>query len=153
MLVLSQILGLSSRQVYYSAAFIHAPIFDEVFVAIPRGFSEPGMVLKLRRSLYGLKQSPINFFQHLKSNLQKCEFRNPSPDTDPCLFVSSKNVCVVYVDDTLLWSPKSAWIDEAIEDLRKTGMTLEVEESVAGFLLNQVLSNALSQLLELKMSL
>jgi hypothetical protein len=134
MLVLSQILGLSSRQVDYTAAFIHAPIHDEVYVAMPRGFSEPGMVLKLRRSLYGLKQSPRNFFQHLKSNLEKCGFRNPSPDTDPCLFVSPKVVCVVYVDDTLLWSPKSEWIDEAIENLRKTGMTLEVEESVAGFL-------------------
>jgi Reverse transcriptase (RNA-dependent DNA polymerase) len=134
LLILSQVLNLSSRQVDYTAAFVHAPIDDEVYVAMPRGFSEPGKVLKLRRSLYGLKQSPRNFFQYLKSNLEKSGFRNPSPDTDPCLFVSDKVICVVYVDDTLLWSPKSEWIDEAVARLERTGMALEVEESVAGFL-------------------
>ncbi|KAG7368580.1 reverse transcriptase RNA-dependent DNA polymerase [Nitzschia inconspicua] len=134
LLILSQVLGLSSRQVDYTAAFIHAPIHDVVYVRMPRGFAEEGKVLKLRRSLYGLKQSPRNFFLHLKSNLEACGFRNPSPDTDPCLFVSDKVVCVVYVDDTLLWSPRSEWIDEAIAQLEANGMALEVEASVAGFL-------------------
>ncbi|KAG7370589.1 reverse transcriptase RNA-dependent DNA polymerase [Nitzschia inconspicua] len=134
LLILSQVLGLSSRQVDYTAAFIHAPIHDVVYVRMPRGFAEEGKVLKLRRSLYGLKQSPRNFFLHLKSNLEACGFRNPSPDTDPCLFVWDKVVCVVYVDDTLLSSPRSEWIDEAIAQLEANGMALEVEASVAGFL-------------------
>ncbi|KAG7369081.1 reverse transcriptase RNA-dependent DNA polymerase [Nitzschia inconspicua] len=123
-----------SRQVDYTAAFVHAPLHDVVYVCMPRGFAEEGKVLKLRRSLYGLKQSPRNFFLHLKSNLEACGFRNPSPDTDPCLFVSGKVVCVVYVDDTLLWSPHIEWIDEAIAQLEANGMALEVEDSVAGFL-------------------
>jgi hypothetical protein len=38
------------------------------------------------------------------------------------------------VDDTLLWSPKVEWIDQAIKDLQGTGMSLEIENSVAGFL-------------------
>ncbi|KAG7373658.1 reverse transcriptase RNA-dependent DNA polymerase [Nitzschia inconspicua] len=134
LLVLSQVLGLASRQVDYTAAFVHAPLHDVVYVCMPRGFAEEGKVLKLRRSLYGLKQSPRNFFLHLKSNLEACGFRNPSPDTDPCLFVSGKVVCVVYVDDTLLWSPRIEWIDEAIAQLEANGMALEVEDSVAGFL-------------------
>ncbi|KAG7374494.1 reverse transcriptase RNA-dependent DNA polymerase [Nitzschia inconspicua] len=134
LLILSQVLGLASQQVDYTAAFVHAPIEEEVYVQMPRGFAEPGKVLKLKRSLYGLKQSPRNFFNYLKGNLESCGFRNPSPDTDPCLFVSDKVVCVVYVDDTLLWSPKSEWIEEAVSQLTATGMTLEVEESVAGFL-------------------
>jgi hypothetical protein len=101
---------------------------------MPRGFTEAGKVLKLRRSLYGLKQSPRNFFLYLKKNLQKCRFRNPCPDSDPYLFVSDKVICVVYVDDTSLWSPKSKWIDKAISELQNTGMSLEIENSVAGFL-------------------
>jgi Reverse transcriptase (RNA-dependent DNA polymerase) len=53
-LILSLILGLESKQVDYSAAFVHAPIGDkEVFVAMPRGFSQPGKVLRLKKSLYG----------------------------------------------------------------------------------------------------
>jgi hypothetical protein len=43
-------------------------------------------------------------------------------------------ICVVYVDDTLLWSPKIVWIDAAISKLQNSGMTLEIEDSVAGFL-------------------
>jgi hypothetical protein len=89
---------------------------------MPRGFSEPGKLLCLRRSLYGLKQSPRNFFQYLKSNLEKS------------LFVTDKVFCFVYVDDTLLWSRKKEWIDEAIIRLESTGMALEVEQSVFGFL-------------------
>jgi hypothetical protein len=44
LLLLSQVLGLASRQVNYTAAFVHAPIDDKVYVAMPRGFSEPGKV-------------------------------------------------------------------------------------------------------------
>jgi hypothetical protein len=57
LLVLSQVLNLSTKQVDYTAAFILAPINDTVYLEMPRGFSEPGMVLKLKRSLYG---SPRN---------------------------------------------------------------------------------------------
>jgi hypothetical protein len=70
----------------------------------------------------------------LKKDLEDCGFRNPSPDSEPCLFVSSKVICVVYVDDTLLWSPKNEWIEEAIKSLQDKGMQLEIEDSVAGFL-------------------
>lgn len=77
MLILSIILGLATQQVDYTAAFVHAPIdrppdWDKmtpeeqdrcgVYVQMPRGFSQPGMVLKLKKSLYGLRQSPRNFF-------------------------------------------------------------------------------------------
>jgi hypothetical protein len=43
-------------------------------------------------------------------------------------------ICVVYVADTLLWSPKNEWIEEAIKSLQERGMQLEIEDSVAGFL-------------------
>jgi hypothetical protein len=50
------------------------------------------------------------------------------------LFLRSKVICVVYVDDTLLWSVKNEWIEEAKKQLQDRGMKLEVEDSVAGFL-------------------
>jgi hypothetical protein len=122
LLILSQALNLATKQVDYTVAFVHAPIHDIVYVEMPRGFSEAGKVLKLRRSLYGLKQSLRNFFRYLKSNLEQCGLRNPSPDTDPCLFVSDKVICVFYVDDTLLWSPRIEWINDASSQLERTGI-------------------------------
>mmetsp|Transcript_15060 Transcript_15060/g.36762 ORF Transcript_15060/g.36762 Transcript_15060/m.36762 type:complete len:970 (-) Transcript_15060:1237-4146(-) len=133
MLILSQVLKLSTQQVDYTTAFLHAPIEEEVYVAMPRGFSEPGKVLKLKRCLYGLKQSPRNFFQFLKSNLEEIGFV-PQTDVDPCLFISENCICLVYVDDTLFFSPEQKYIDEAVAALRGKGMELEKEDSVAGFL-------------------
>lgn len=148
MLILSIILGLQTKQVDYTAAFVHAdidrdPNWDKmslqeqersgVYIHMPRGFMRPGKVLKLKKSLYGLKQSPRNFFLHLKTQLEAIGFKSLE-DVDACLFVSDNVICLVYVDDTLFFSPKEGFIDEAINRLRERGMDLEVEGEVAGFL-------------------
>jgi hypothetical protein len=123
MLILSQVMGLATKQVDYTAAFVHAPIKEDVYVEMPRGFAEHGQVLKLKRSLYGLKQSPRNFFLFLKSKLEAAGFTNQE-EIDPCLFLSDKCICLVYVDDTLFYSPKAEFIEEAIAKLKELGMEL-----------------------------
>ena len=151
LLILSVILDLATLQVDYTAAFVHAPIDDPkgyetmtplqksrsgVFVEMPRGFATPGKVLKLNKSLYGLKQSPRNFFLHLKSKLESIGFESKQ-DVDPCLFVSNKVICLVYCDDTLLYAKSKADIDEVVNKLQDPNgcnMTLEIEDSVSGFL-------------------
>jgi hypothetical protein len=71
MLVLSAILKLHTKQVDYTAAFLHAPIEEDVYVDMTRTFQQPGKVLKLNRCLYGLKQSPRIFFFTSRSNSVK----------------------------------------------------------------------------------
>jgi hypothetical protein len=104
-----------------------------VYLHMPRGFNQPGKVLKLNRSLYGLRQSPRNFFQYLKSKLELIGFK-ANIDIGPCLFISEKVICLVYVDDTLFFSPREEFINEVIEQLSKCELDLEVKDSVAGFL-------------------
>ena len=148
MLILLIILGWSTRQVDYTTAFVHAPIDHDpewdnmtkeqqqqsgIYIKMPHGFSQQGKVLKLKRSLYGLKRSPRNFFQHLKSKLEGVGFKS-NESVDPCLFISEKVICLIYVDDTLLFSPKEEYIDEVIEKLSKSELEFEVKDSVAGFL-------------------
>jgi hypothetical protein len=107
---------------------------EDMYVEMPQGFSETGRVLKLKKSLYGHKQSPRNFFQFLKEKLEKTGFES-AKDIDPCLFISNKVICLVYVDDTLFYSPKPEYIDEVIHKLREEeGMDIEEEDNVAGFL-------------------
>jgi hypothetical protein len=44
-------------------------------------------------------------------------------------------ICLVYVDDTLFFSPKQEYIDEVVDGLRtKCEMSLEEEDDVSGFL-------------------
>ena len=91
------------------------------------------MCLRLKKSIYGLRQSPRNFFQHLKGKHENAGLES-NPDLDPCLFISDKVICLVYVDDTLFFSPKGEYIDEIIQKLRQDDMELEEESSVDGFL-------------------
>ena len=149
MLILSIILNLATVQVDYTAAFLHAPIDRDpkwdsmtrqerersgVYVEMPRGFGQDGKVLKLKRSLYGLKQAPRNFFQHFKGQLERVGFV-AQDSVDPCLFISDKVIAVVYVDDTLFYSPKREYIDEVLNRLKtEEHAELDVEDSVAGFL-------------------
>jgi hypothetical protein len=87
---------------------------------MPRGFNEHGKVLKLKKSLYGLKQYPRNFFLHLKAKLEKVGLHQSK--SDACLFISDMVICLVYVDDTLFYSPEQEYIDEIIAKLRKEDM-------------------------------
>jgi Reverse transcriptase (RNA-dependent DNA polymerase) len=132
MLVLSIILKLATKEVDYTAAFVHAdidrdPNWDNmteeerqrsgVYVRMPRRFSQPGKVLKLNKSLHGLKQAPRNFFLHFKAKLERISFTSMTY-IDPCLFISQHVICLVYVDDTLFYSPKEEYIQAVIEQLK-----------------------------------
>lgn len=70
LLILSVIMGLAMKQVNYKLAFIQADIKDDIYVQMAKGFEQPGHVYKLKKSVYGLRQSPLNFFEHLKNGLE-----------------------------------------------------------------------------------
>jgi hypothetical protein len=59
LLILSMKLILCTKQVDYTAAFVQAPITEEVYVEQPKGFTlKENQVRKLLHCLYGLKQAP-----------------------------------------------------------------------------------------------
>jgi hypothetical protein len=99
---------------------------------MPRGFRDEGKVLRLRKSLYGLKQAPRKLFIHLKGKLENIDF--VQSDFDPCLFISDRVICFVYVDGTLFFSPDQTSIAEVIEKLKREELELEIEYEVAIFL-------------------
>jgi hypothetical protein len=63
--------------------------------------SPPGQVWKLCKSLYGLAQSPRNHFLYTRDKLIKMGF--VQSEADPCLFISNDIICLIYVDDALLF--------------------------------------------------
>jgi hypothetical protein len=132
LLILTCVLGLATAQVDYTAAFVQAKIDEDIYVAMPRGKLKSGKVLKLLRSLYGLKQSPKNFFEHLKERLEYCGFEQS--DSDPCLFVKPNCICLTYVDDCLFFAPHQDDIDATLVRLKGADLDFNVESDVAGFL-------------------
>jgi hypothetical protein len=99
---------------------------------MPRGFAQPGKVLKLKKLLFGLKQSPRNHFHNLSAKLKTLGLS--SCDSDPCLFVSDTCLCLVYVDDALLFARQPDDLGALVTGLNRLGMDLEDEDDVVGFL-------------------
>ena len=89
-------------------------------------------VLKLNQPLYGFRDSTRNFIKHLKGKLEKCDFVQGTPD--PCLCIGPKVICVVYVDNCLFFYHSQSDTDQENENIRQTGMTLNIEDNIAGFL-------------------
>ena len=103
-----------------------------------RIFEKPGHVIKLNRSLYGMRQLPLNFFLCLKKALEHRGFEQSKLDS--CLLSNGQVICLVYVDDCLFFSKRNKDINAVIQDLKKparddhTIFLLEEENDVAGFL-------------------
>jgi hypothetical protein len=139
LLVLSILLELETKQVDYTLAFLHAKIDPGTYVEMPRGFEKDGYVFELKRNLYGLRQAPLNFFNHLKDQLEKRGFE---PSHDPCLFINKKTGCMLlaYCDDCIIFHKKEDVIDDLIESMRNPKdkslerFILNVEDDYAGFL-------------------
>ena len=150
MLILEVLLDLKSKQGDVTAAFLHVDLGEdeEVYVRMPRGFEQSGKILKLRKTLYGLRQSPRAFWEYIvkKREASGC----PQSELDPCLFVSKKVICIVYVDDILFWSKDEKHIHELAMRLREQGVDLEQEDDAAGFLGVRLERDEQTGLLEMK---
>jgi hypothetical protein len=137
MMILSCILDLKTTQADITAAIVNAHLNqkDEVYVNQPRGFWAPGTtnrshVLKLKRALYGLEQSPRCFFQHLSKHLVMHGLKQSS--FDPCLFIGHDVIVIVYVDD-IHYAKTNEPIDALITKLQ-SNFQIHKEDSAAGFL-------------------
>ena len=134
MLILEVLLGLCSKQGDVTAAFVHASIDSraDIYVAMPQGFGIKGKVLKLRQCLYGLKDSPCQYWLYTVEKMEICGLKQST--LDPCLFVGDKVICVIHVDDSLFWAKCEKDIAEVTERLRGEGVQLQPEDNTAGFL-------------------
>ena len=131
LLVLSLVLNLSTQQVDYTNAFCQAPLEQTVYVELPKGFEVPNKVLHLQKSVYGLRQSPLNFYKHLKEGLESRGFTKSNHDD--CLFTNGDIIVLFGVDDCIVYAKESKTIDNMISSL-KDEFLLEREEDMAGFL-------------------
>ncbi|KAJ9671198.1 hypothetical protein PVL29_027266 [Vitis rotundifolia] len=89
-------------------AFLHGELLEEVYMEQPSGFvaqGEFGLVCKLRRSLYGLKQSPRAWFGCFSSVVQEFGMLRSEADHSVFYHHNSSSQCiylVVYVDDIVI---------------------------------------------------
>ena len=88
-------------------AFLHGELQEEIYMQIPPGFNTvktEGKVLKLRRSLYGLKQSPRAWFGRFRRAMIHIGYKQSN--ADHTLFYKRNGeklaILIVYVDDIVI---------------------------------------------------
>ena len=72
------------RQLDVPQAFIQAALEEDVYMEMPQGFEIDGMVCHLKKSLYGLKQSPRNWYLLISAFITRraglpCHCQRPLP--------------------------------------------------------------------------
>ncbi|KAK4327573.1 hypothetical protein Pmani_001980 [Petrolisthes manimaculis] len=97
--------GMMLHHMDVTTAFLNGTLMEEVYMKQPDGFVEQGketLVCKLKKSIYGLKQSPRCWNYALDSSLRELGFVQTSGD--PCIYVSLEEfvIVAVYVDDIIL---------------------------------------------------
>ena len=122
LLALAAIHNLESASIDFVLAYPQATLDTDVFMEIPAGMavidsSRKHFVLKLNKNLYGLKQTGLNWFEHLSKGLTKRGFV-PS-EIDPCVFLSDKALILTYVDDCLIFAKDESTIKTVLESLQE----------------------------------
>lgn len=92
--------GLESRQYDLVNAFCNPKLNPSVYCKLPPGFEHLGGSLRLRRALYGLRESPLLWLRTLKDALYEFGFED-IPGVN-CLMTGRKAIILFYVDDILL---------------------------------------------------
>jgi len=106
------------EQMDVKTAFLHGHIEEEIYMKQPDGFiarGKEGQVCKLKKSLYGLKQSPRQWYKRfdlfmINNGFVRCDY-------DSCVYLRSLGdgthvFLLLYVDDMLIAAKEMKHIDD-----------------------------------------
>jgi len=133
--------GLVVHQMDVKMTFLNGDLREEIYVEQPEGFVVQGQenkVCKLRKSLYGLKQTPKQWYEKFDQTLVSDGYVVNSSDT--CVYFKLIGLeCVIiclYVDDMLIFGTNVIVMNETklflsfhfdMKDLGEAGVILGVK--------------------------
>ncbi|CAI7783382.1 unnamed protein product [Closterium sp. NIES-53] len=123
------------RRIDVSNAFLYADVDVEIYVEYPHTYpTNPPSVCKLKKSLYGIKEAPRLWQQHLNRKLTEVGFRQLPHD--PGMYrldnKGSYALLVAYVDD-ILYINSSTTLGACIEADLKKSLDLTISTKVTQF--------------------
>ena len=103
-------------------AFLNGHLEEDIYIEQPEGFIVPGneaKVLKLRRSIYGLKQSPRCWNKVFSDYLEGIGLTQSK--ADPCIYIKLEPfvILAVYVDDLIIMTKSEDQMMTIKEDLKR----------------------------------
>jgi transposase InsO family protein len=123
-LALGAALDLEIHQMDVKTAFLNGELEEDIYMSQPQGFEEKGsehLVCKLKKSLYGLKQSPRAWYQCIDSFFTKEGFTRS--EADHSLYIKQTGeyllIVLIYVDDLIILASlgnKLAWLKAKLNE-------------------------------------
>ncbi|RVW83922.1 Retrovirus-related Pol polyprotein from transposon TNT 1-94 [Vitis vinifera] len=99
--------NLHLEQLDVKTTFLHGDLEEDLYMIHPEGFivqRQENLVCKLRKSLYGLKQTPRQWYKKFDSFIHRIGFKRC--EADHCCYVKSFDnsyiILLLYVDDMLI---------------------------------------------------
>lgn len=106
---LSVQLNLNTTHLDVTTAFLNGTLEETVYMQIPKGFSEKtqnGQVLKLKKAIYGLKQSSRAWYKKVDECLLSIGYIRSK--IEPCMYTKMKDqfktIVALFVDDFFVFS-------------------------------------------------
>ena len=134
LLIIAKLHGLESKSIDFVLAFPQAELDVDVYMELPAGVTPEDetdenrrrYVLKLNRSLYGLKQASFNWFEKLRKGLEARDF--VQSQVDKCVFYKDRCIVVTYVDDCIILGKNMAIVDAFILSLKEGNEDFELTD-------------------------
>ncbi|PLW25210.1 hypothetical protein PCASD_24627 [Puccinia coronata f. sp. avenae] len=84
------------------SAFLYAPLKEEIFIKTPEGSTRSGPYLRLKKSLYVLKQALANWYDTLTGWFEDINFHQST--SGPCLFIHNDHTSIIFfhIDDLVV---------------------------------------------------
>ena len=103
-LALGAIMDLEMHQMDVKTAFLNGDLEEDIYMDQPQGFVQGDMVCKLKKSLYGLKQSPRAWYECIHAFFVKEGLVRSHADHSLYVVQSSTHIVIViiYVDDLII---------------------------------------------------
>src|SRR5438132_5797776 len=106
-------------QVDFTTAFLNGDVDEEIYMALPEGFTQGSKVARLNKSIYGLKQASRAWYFKLDQAFTELGFTHSA--VEHCLYIwrrgDIKVIIPIYVDDQLIASnhcPTLNWVKEEL---------------------------------------
>jgi len=111
-------------QLVVKIAFLHGDLDEEIYMSQPMRFKTAGkenMICKLKKSLYGLKQSPRQWYTHFDSFIRDKKYTRSHYDS--CVYYNKLPggeyiYLLLYVDDILIASKSRSVSETCLPSLR-----------------------------------
>ncbi|GLB43947.1 putative mitochondrial protein [Lyophyllum shimeji] len=98
------------------SAFLYGKLDEEIYMQLPEGFMQKGQerkVLRLKRSLYGLKQAALSWWKELEASMKTMGFKCLFADARIFIHRNEKTglivIAIIYVDDGIFMGPDRAY--------------------------------------------